>query len=148
MFTPVYKRWVYDGLASLDRQSAATWLGPETVYGFRAHRLQLREIPCQIQRLDDDDLDPVFIKIDVQGLECEVVRGGWGTIRRFEPLLMIEDLSRRQELGALLAGAGYRQYRFDATGFYRAADPGAMNFLMMTAARAASLHSPQPAVRV
>lgn len=139
LFTPVYKGCVYDGLASLDRQSAATWLSPETLYGYSPRRLALRESICRTERLDDQNLDPVFIKIDVQGREYEVVLGGLETIRRLEPVLMIEDLSHRSRLAALLYDLGYRQYLFDTTGFYRADAGAVVNFLLMTDRRAGTV---------
>lgn len=139
LFIPVYKGCVYDGLASLDRQSAATWLSPETLYGFSERRLAVRETVCRTERLDDQHLDPFFIKIDVQGREFEVVRGGIETIRRLEPVLMIEDLSHRPRLAALLHDLGYRQYLFDATGFFRADAGAVVNFLLMTDRRAGTV---------
>lgn len=147
LFTPVYKGFVYDGLTSLDRASAAMWLSPETLYRFRAERLEVREARCRTERLDDEHLDPIFIKIDVQGGEYQVVAGGLQTIRRCEPVLMIEDLSHRPALGALLTALGYRQYRFDATGFYPADDSAVMNSLMMTAPRAATVIQSAPGAR-
>ncbi len=139
LFTPVYKGFAYDGLASLDRNNAASWLGPETLYRFAPRRLVLRETACRTERLDDQRLNPVFIKIDVQGYELAVVRGGLETIRRFDPILMIEDLSHRPKLFALLESLGYQQYLFDDTGFYRADAGSAVNFLLMTDRRAATV---------
>lgn len=139
LFTPVYKGFVYDGLASLDRNNAASWLGPETLYRFSPQRLVLHETACRTERLDDQCLDPIFIKIDVQGYELAVVRGGLETIRRFDPVLMIEDLSHRPKLLALLESLGYQQYLFDDTGFYRADAASAVNFLLMTDRRAATV---------
>src|SRR6185312_6271592 len=63
LYTPIYNGFIYDGLASFDRQCAATWLGPDTLYRFRPQRLRLRETTCATARLDDEGLDPVFIKI-------------------------------------------------------------------------------------
>lgn len=139
LFTPVYKGFAYDGLASLDRNNAASWLGPETLYRFSPQRLVLRETACRTERLDDQCLDPIFIKIDVQGYELAVVRGGLETIRRCDPVLMIEDLGHRPKLLALLESLGYQQYLFDDTGFYRADATSAVNFLLMTDRRAATV---------
>ena len=136
LYTPIYNGFIYDGLASFDRQCAATWLGPDTLYRYRPQRLRLRETTCATARLDDEDLDPVFIKIDVQGRELQVVQGGLATIRRWEPVLMIEDVCHRPGLYPLLRQLGYEQYKFDDRGFYRAEDGRVPNFLFLTAARA------------
>ena len=40
--------------------------------------------------LDDDDLAPDVVKIDVQGYEEAVVRGGWRTLSEHRPVLVVE----------------------------------------------------------
>lgn len=139
LYTPVYKGYVYDGLASLDRQSAAGWLSSNTLYRFQAKRLELRENVCRTKRLDDEGLDPIFIKVDVQGYEHEVVQGGLQTIRHYQPVLMIEDLFHQPRLHTLLNRLGYKQYQFDTAGFYRADNSKVVNSLLMTNARAATV---------
>lgn len=45
-----------------------------------------------MRRLDDMDLGPIdFIKIDVEGGELAVIRGGEDTIRRDRPVLIVEQ---------------------------------------------------------
>jgi FkbM family methyltransferase len=51
------------------------------------------EIPVRLERLDDalpDDFLPSFIKIDVEGAELQVMRGGLETIRRHRPVIVFE----------------------------------------------------------
>jgi FkbM family methyltransferase len=52
------------------------------------------------------------IKIDVEGFEAQVVRGAAETIRKFRPLLYVENdrVALQQELISLIAGMGYRLY--------------------------------------
>ena len=137
LFTPVYKGFVYDGIASFDKDSAANWLNANTLYWFSPESLELRETPCSTERLDDQALDPIFIKIDVQGYEYQVVEGGIETIRRCEPVLMIEDLY--PSLVHLLHELGYEQYLFDETGFYRCDSLQVINTLLMTTDRAGTV---------
>ena len=140
LYVPVYKGFVYDGLASFDRNSAAGWLGPHTLYWFSASKLELREVPCSTERLDDQGLDPLFIKIDVEGYEYQVALGGLKTIERCEPVLMVEDIALYPKLAALLQQLGYRQYQFDDAGFYRAEPGGEVtNTLLLTPRRAATV---------
>jgi FkbM family methyltransferase len=131
LFTPVYKKFVYDGLASFDRESAVSWLGPETLYLFTQDRLTLIESVCQTKRLDDQDLDPVFMKVDVQGYEYQVLKGGLNTIERSQPVMMLEEPHQAPALMKLLQSLGYDEYLFDANGFYPGAgDPGGNAFFM------------------
>jgi FkbM family methyltransferase len=136
LYVPVYKGALYDDLASFDRGSAEGWLSPKTVYGFSPERLKVRETICTTRRLDDHAIEPVFIKIDVQGYEYQVVLGGMETIKRCEPILMIEDFFGNEKLVRLVQGMGYEQYLFDDTGFYRAETREDLNTILMTPHRA------------
>jgi FkbM family methyltransferase len=75
------------------------------------------EIPVEVQCLDDQPfvqnhtID--LIKIDVEGHELEVLQGGIETIRRDNPVLLIEDNpEQREAIRELLEGVGYRSVTF------------------------------------
>lgn len=139
LFVPVYKRFVYDGEASLDRRSATGMLNRQSVYFFDPGQLRVMELQCELRRLDSQDLDPIFIKIDVQGYEYDVLKGGIETIRRHEPVLMLEGFHGNQQLADFCASLGYEEYVFDDVGFYRGTDLGAVNTLLMTPRRWATV---------
>lgn len=71
-----------------------------------------------LRRLDSYQLDSVaLLKIDVEGMEAEVIRGGMDTIRRNRPVIYAEawDDTYQAATGALLEPLGYRmvhQYRW------------------------------------
>ena len=69
LYVPSYRGKVMSGLASFDRTNAMAWLSEDTVFGFEPEQLAVEEIPLSLRRLDDFQLEPDFIKIDVQGLE-------------------------------------------------------------------------------
>lgn len=70
------------------------------------------QVPCC--RLDDVALDRVgFIKIDAEGHELEVIKGGLATIQRDRPTLLVETEERhrsgaQEQVLSLLSGLGYR----------------------------------------
>lgn len=58
---------------------------------FATHRNRKGTITAQIRCIDDLRIDSVdFIKIDVEGMEAEVIQGAWQTITHNEPLIQFE----------------------------------------------------------
>ena len=53
-----------------------------------------------------------LVKLDVEGMEAEVLRGGWQLLQKFKPILYLENdrLERSQALIELVASQGYRMY--------------------------------------
>ena len=63
--------------------------------------------------IDSMDLrDCQFIKIDIEGMETEALRGGVATIQRFRPMLYVENDRQERSAGliGLLQQFGYRLY--------------------------------------
>ena len=114
LWVPVYRNWVFDGLGSLDPDEAYGWLKEDRLYFFDERHLRLNEHPCSIRRLDDLDLSPAFIKIDVQGHELDVLRGAEKTLTCCRPLLMVED-ANRNEIINFLRKFKYTIANFDGT---------------------------------
>lgn len=110
LYVPRYNGFVYDGLASLDRTSAETWLGPATLYGFDRRNLWIADVECRVETLDAFDLRPAFIKIDVQGLEREVLQGALRTIEQHQPALLIEDYAGDAALADLVRSLDYSAF--------------------------------------
>ncbi|MBI2216457.1 MAG: FkbM family methyltransferase [Candidatus Rokubacteria bacterium] len=90
---------------------------------------------------------PAFIKIDVEGHECAVLRGGRGLICRARPALFVEvigDLddahSESRATATCLAAEGYRPYWFDGARLRRreAGDPP-RNYFFLTGLHLARL---------
>jgi FkbM family methyltransferase len=84
---------------------------PATVkrIGYRGADYTLREISCPIVRVDDLNQNPVFVKIDVQGLELEVLRGMQSTIRSSRPMIMIERSTDEDDCTSFLNDFGYNR---------------------------------------
>jgi FkbM family methyltransferase len=113
LHVPVYRGFVYDGLASMDIAAARSWINGETVRFFSPEHLEVRSHECPIETLDMQKIDnPLFIKMDVEGYELQVVRGSIETLRKHEPILMVESLYDKPELAELVGGLGFRPYHF------------------------------------
>jgi hypothetical protein len=66
---------------------------------------EIRTVSVPTKRLDDYQLSDVgFIKVDVEGFEGAVLRGGLSTIRRDQPNILVE-IEERHKPGAIAATA-------------------------------------------
>lgn len=133
---PRYRRFVYDGLASLDAAEAGQWLDERRVARFDPAKLHVERVEVEVRTLDGYGLQPDVVKIDVQGLEHAVVSGGLETFRRCRPLTIVESPSA--ELVALLDGLGLAAYRWTGSALVRG-DTSGLNTLFLTDERRAEL---------
>lgn len=117
LYTPVYRGYVFDGLASVVRSEAAEWLADRILF-FDERHLEVLEDVVRIETLDEQDARPAFVKIDVQGGELAVLRGGVETIRRSRPVILLEAPEDDREV-AFLRDLDYDAYRFDGRALRR-----------------------------
>lgn len=113
LYLPFFRNFMFDGLASFNRGEASDWLKGR-IFGYRNELLHIKEINCEVKRLDDFNLQPYFIKIDVQGLEYEVLLGSQETLKRSKPVLLIETPS--EQVMSFLSGLGYKPYFYHNNG--------------------------------
>ncbi|HEX4000461.1 MAG TPA: FkbM family methyltransferase [Pirellulales bacterium] len=96
----------------------------------------ITEVPIEICRGDDLRFRPVVIKIDVEGLELDVLQGLEATLDRSEPLLMIERNIGSGTVAAWLEARGYQLFVYNpATNRlqYPETAPAPTNFIACTA---------------
>ncbi len=109
LYLPTYNGYLFDGLASINRIEAEEWLCEKWLFFFDRKKVSVQELPCVVRTLDEFGVNPVFIKIDVQGFEYEVLKGAASTLARAEPLLLIEDASADPRIVEFLASMGYKE---------------------------------------
>lgn len=128
LYVPFYKGWMFDGLASFDEREARGWL-PGRLYFYSDRHLRVEPSVCRLRRLDDLNSRPFFIKIDVQGLELEVLQGGHRTLQSYHPVLLIE--APGQLVLDFLAQLGYTPFSF-MDGYFVRGVRGNLNTFFMT----------------
>jgi FkbM family methyltransferase len=119
--TPSCRGVVFDQNASvegLDRDDLAKFL-QEIGYTFvRPSNIDFIENTIEVRPLDDFDLAPDFIKIDVEGHEEAVLSGAGKTIGANLPIMMIEG-GERAAVAEKLESMGYTRFVFDGVNLIR-----------------------------
>lgn len=132
LYTPFYKKWMFDGLSSFEKVEAKDWL-VDGIFFFREDCLTLQKTHCQIKTLDELGLNPFFIKIDIQGYELQAIKGGRETIKTYEPILLIEQPNG--DIVNYLKDLGYDLYSFSG-GRFTPGENGYPNTFFMTSGKA------------
>ena len=135
IYIPYYRKWMFDGLTSLDKENPRLWL-KEHLYNFKESLFSLQEDTCEVRTLDQLGLKPLFIKLDIQGYEYQALKGGEKTIRANEPILLIE--APDQQIIDYLSELGYQYYAFD-NGKFTAGETGMLNTFFMTKTKASDM---------
>lgn len=89
LFVPVYRGVPLTGEASLDHEEASrNWTAEQL--GIAAAGLELEEVTVRVRPVDDYELTPHAVKIDVEGAELAVLEGMTKTLARSRPALLVE----------------------------------------------------------
>ena len=109
LYVPSYRGFVYDGIASFSHATAQGYLSAQTLFFFNPAHVRVAEHACHVRTLDSFGLAPSFIKLDIEGYEYDALRGGLDTLRRHEPVLLVEEFWGDPRVAELLGGLGYRE---------------------------------------
>ncbi len=117
-YYPVYNGREMTALGSYDYQKAQSWLNEDTIYFFDADKLKVKKITVNVKTLDSFQLQPEFIKIDVEGFEYQVLLGSKETIKNNRPILLIEGVAKEDRIHKLFQDWEYDTYQFFNNKFY------------------------------
>lgn len=144
LFTPIYLHIALHNLTSVSREQVMLTLSQS--YGQRiAKRSLISESVSPVVPIDQMNVIPSIIKIDVEGFEYQVLIGASQTISRCRPWLMIEVLySDTNRIKAFFSRMDYSLTTYDADSdcFVHASDSSlkdAQNAFAIPAERAAAL---------
>jgi FkbM family methyltransferase len=76
-------------------------------------RMTIRPVPVAVVRIDDFDLTPDFIKIDVEGAELDVIAGFRRTLEQSQPVVLVEVGDRSSAISLAFESLGFAPFRYD-----------------------------------
>jgi FkbM family methyltransferase len=129
-YYPIYNGKPMTALGSFNYKNAAQWLSSQTVYFFDERKLKIEKITVEVKTLDSFNLNPDFIKIDVEGFEHKVLVGAQKTLDRCRPILLIEGVAPQDSTDTFLKARDYYIYKFQKNRFYANDYKSANNFFI------------------
>jgi FkbM family methyltransferase len=84
------------------------------VYGDKDRSIHIKTFSATILPIDELQLSPELVKVDAEGFELAIVKGGWETIRRARPYLLLENNPKSfASVYELMKPLGYKRYYWD-----------------------------------
>lgn len=90
LYTPIYNNIPLTNYASLDQDAARMNLSNHMNIDGIGEKVEFSKHEVRIIKLDELNLDPAIVKIDVEGFEDIVIKGMLETIKKSLPLIMVE----------------------------------------------------------
>jgi FkbM family methyltransferase len=140
LYTPVYKGFALTSFAAMDPQVIKQNLPVGLSIKSIADKVTFSEHEVDVIPLDQLDLSPGIIKIDVEGFEHEVVSGLKSTIQKHQPIFLIEyNPNSYVKIKEQVTPLGYEAYVYK---------PGSKTFTIYTGQETCNLFLlPQLAVK-
>jgi FkbM family methyltransferase len=96
LYTPVYKGYALTACAALLADDAKDLEGRGMFVGnFDEQHLELEPQKVKIIRLDDLKLNPILVKIDIEGGELAALQGMQETLKLSRPVLIVESHQKK-----------------------------------------------------
>ncbi len=118
IFTPVYKNIYLNNWSSFSKKECIENLKLRK-FNLNFKKLKFFKTNIGQRKLDYFKLKPTFIKIDVEGYEKKVLSGALNTIKKFRPIIYVENNSEKFDSNTIqfykkkLKNYGYKPYAFD-----------------------------------
>ena len=92
IFTPIYKNIFLNNWSSFSKKECIKNLKLRN-FNINFKKLNFFQSKINQKKLDFYKLKPIFLKIDVEGYEKQVLSGGLQTIKKYKPIIYVENNS-------------------------------------------------------
>jgi FkbM family methyltransferase len=112
LYLPRYGHTVYDTRAALSPEAPEEFLSPASFAGFRPNRAIVEKVQVTVTTLDQLEVQPQLIKIDVEGADDRAVAGATELLTRCRPLVLVEF--PQASTVDVMERLGYTPHAYDA----------------------------------
>ena len=89
-YTPYFKKYALTQMAGISKSGVKKRLESSLFFKEIFNIIYLKREILKTKKLDEYKYKPSFIKIDIEGHEFECIKGAIQTIKKFNPILMVE----------------------------------------------------------
>ncbi len=113
LYTPLYGSTMLHTFSSVDEGQVHSALA-KTYCTDQLNRIRIESISCKLVSIDSLNLSPSVIKIDAEGHELQILRGGRDTLKATQPVIVFEASHiSLPEIYAELARSDYQVLQYD-----------------------------------
>ena len=113
-FTPYFKKYPITQMAGVSKIGIKKRLKSSLFIDNLFKKITIKKNSVITRKLDEFNYKPGFIKIDIEGHEFECIKGSIKTIRKFNPILMVEyDKEICNKIQKLLKKYKYQKFIYN-----------------------------------
>ena len=111
LYIPYYKQYKMDSLSSFDKKNIKRYI-KKNLFSFYK-KISFIKKKVQLKKLDDLNINFQFIKIDTEGSELSVIKGAIKSIKKNNPIILLEINKDFSIIEKILSRIGYQKYLFN-----------------------------------
>jgi FkbM family methyltransferase len=110
-YTPYYNSLKLDSLGSFVKQNIKNYVKNNLF--FLKNEIYYSEKKVKIKKLDSHDIKFQFIKIDTEGFELPIIKGGLKLIKKNNPIILLEVNKNLNKINKILYKIGYSKFIYN-----------------------------------
>ena len=111
LYIPYYKHYKLDSLSSFDKKNISGYIKKNFPHLIKKIFLISKKV--QLKKLDDLNIKFQFIKIDTEGYELPIIKGDIKSIKKNNPIILLEVNKNFNKIKKILSRMGYETYLYN-----------------------------------